>query len=186
MVLRSRHHPDSNQLRFHALANNESVPAPSAPNPAQQLLNHGSSTGRHHEHAVSLAKDLVVQVHPDHGVATCFLRALLKLSQGDVSGSLQLTLIGGRPSANKVADAGKHVLEEVGAKYRFTGDDSTVWGDAPRLRPTRKRPSIRRPGPQRGPTLNSTVFGLADKRSRLQSSAMNLLRTIRVKHSGPS
>ena len=90
------------------------------------LDNHGSSARRHHEHPVSLAKHLVVQVHPDHRVATCFLRALLKLSQRDVPGSLQLTLIGGRPSANKVADAGEQVLEEIGAKNRFSGDDSAV------------------------------------------------------------
>ena len=47
-----------------------------------------------------------------------------------VAGSLQLALIGCRASADDVADAGKQVLEDVGAEDGLAGDEPEVAGDA--------------------------------------------------------
>ena len=56
--------------------------------------------------------------------------ALLHLLQRDLPGTGELFLVGGGPAADNVANAGEQVLEDVGAKDRFAGDDAEVSGDS--------------------------------------------------------
>ncbi len=59
-----------------------------------------------------------------------FRRLLLHLLNGDRLGFAQFLLVGGRAAADDVADTGKEVAEDVGAKDGLAAHDAEVLDDA--------------------------------------------------------
>ena len=72
---------------------------------------------------------LVVEVDADHGIAALLLGRLRHLGERQLARIAQLRLVGGRTSADNVADAGEEILEDVGADDRLAGDDAPVVAD---------------------------------------------------------
>src|SRR5688572_23600718 len=88
----------------------------------------GTTCG-HHQHAVALAKHLVIEVDAYNGVRSDQAGTLLEFRECNFPGSLQFFLVGGRSTADDVPDACEEVFEDVGAKDSFTGDHATVLDD---------------------------------------------------------
>ena len=85
--------------------------------------------GGDHQHAVVCAEHFVVDVDADYGVSSHAAGALSHLFHGILSCLDQFVLIRSRPSADKVADAGGKVLEEVHSGDDLSEDDSFVFPD---------------------------------------------------------
>ena len=86
------------------------------------LLHHHRGTAcRNHQHAVFLAKYLVIEIHADHGICARIRSTLLQFTQCNVARSLKLLFVGRRSATYQIADTGKHILEKVGIQASFAG-----------------------------------------------------------------
>jgi hypothetical protein len=81
------------------------------------LANHRCRAGRHHQHFVAGAEHFVIEIHANDGVGAEFPRAILQLGNRQVASPGEFFLIGRGAAAHKIADAGKQILEQVGAEY---------------------------------------------------------------------
>ena len=96
------------------------------PDPRSAQL-HRRAVGADHEHGLPIAAQmLVVQVDADNGVGAKRFGLLDHLLQRQGLGCLELFLVGPRPTADDIADAGEEVAEDVCAHDRLAGDDPEI------------------------------------------------------------